>query len=524
VTESEPQYPPPSAPPTQPARAVAENFSDGEWHRLHPATPLLRGGIAFIAILGVIIVNLRDVAIEIIFGGDGFGDEYDPITFILEHDYLGWVVLAIIGGLVLTIVGFYLSWRMHTFRITDELVEVRSGILFRTHRRGRLDRIQGINIVRPFLARLFGAAKLEVTVAGQDANIPLAYLGSTAADDLRRQILFLASGQSGARGAVPTTGGAAGVVEQRLNEFLAPELDPNLATPESVVKMHPGRLAGSLLLSGLTISIIIAAVVATVIIVRTGEAFFLFGFVPAIIGVGSFYVSRVTRSLRYSIASTPDGVRVGFGLLTTSNETLPPGRIHAVQVMQPLLWRPAGWWQIQINRASSSSAQGAAGQANTTILPVGTMADVRRVLELVLPLMVDPESIDLLERGLTSKGGDDGFVNSPKRAAPIRWFSWRRNGFALTDSAVLLRRGAIWRELIVVPTARMQSVALSRGPLLRRMRLATVRLHTVAGPVSARLGAIDEQVAVEFFGDVAAGAIAAGTADTTHRWRRDETP
>jgi putative membrane protein len=207
-----------------------------------------------------------------------------------------------------------------------------------------------------------------------------------------------------------------------------------------------------------------------------------------------------------------------------SNETLPPGRIHAVQVMQPLLWRPAGWWQIQINRASSSSAQGAAGQANTTILPVGTMADVRRVLELVLPLMVDPESIDLLERGLTSKGGDDGFVNSPKRAAPIRWFSWRRNGFALTDSAVLLRRGAIWRELIVVPTARMQSVALSRGPLLRRMRLATVRLHTVAGPVSARLGAIDEQVAVEFFGDVAAGAIAAGTADTTHRWRRDETP
>ncbi len=158
-----------------PAEALPSGrLADGEWHRLHPATPLLRGGIAFVAILGVIIVNLRDVAIEIIFGGDGFGDEYDPITYIIEHDYLGWILLAIIGGLILTILGFFLSWRMHTFRITGELVEVRSGILFRTHRRGRLDRIQGINIVRPFLARLVGAAKLEITVAGEDANIPLA--------------------------------------------------------------------------------------------------------------------------------------------------------------------------------------------------------------------------------------------------------------------------------------------------------------------------------------------------------------
>lgn len=509
------------------AVSTSADLADGRWHRLHPATPLLRGGIAFIAILGVIVVNLRDVAIEIVFGGgNDWDDEYDPITFILEHDYLGFVILAIIGGLLLSILAFYLSWRMHTFRITDELVEVRSGILFRTHRRGRLDRIQGINIVRPFLARLFGAAKLEVTVAGQDANIPLAYLSSGAADELRRQILWLASGSAraesadaGAAAPAGVAGPAGSIVDQRVAELLAPELDPALAAPESVVKMHPGRLAGSLLLSGTTIVVLAAAIVATIVIVRTGEAFFLFAFVPGIIGVGSFYVNRVTRSLRYSIASTPDGVRVGFGLLSTSNETLPPGRIHAVQVMQPLLWRPAGWWQVSINRASTSSAQGAAGQANTVILPVGTLSDVRKVLELVLPLMVDEESIALLERGLVSKGGDDGFVNSPRRAAPIRWFSWRRNGFAITSSAVLLRKGAIWRELVIVPQARMQSVALAQGPLLRRLRLATVRLHTVAGPISARLGAIDETVAVRFFQDAAAEAIAAGTADRSHRWR-----
>ena len=492
-------------------------LADGGWHRLHPATPLLKGGIAFVAILGVILVNLRDVVINTVIGGRD--EEFDPFVWIIEHDYAALIILAIIGGLLLFIAGFYVSWRMHTFRITDEQVEVRSGILFRTNRRGRLDRIQGINIVRPFLARLFGAAKLEINVAGQDANVQLAYLGSAAADELRREILLLASGtQSEASGdrAESTSGGLIG---KRVNELLAPELDRTAVAPESVVQMHLARLIGSILLSGFTVVVIGGIIAAVIVIGRTGEYFFLLGAVPTAIGLFSYYISKFTRSLRYSIAATPDGVRVGFGLLSTSNETLPPGRIHAVLVSQPLLWRPFGWWEIKINRAASSSAQGAAGQAQTTILPVGNLSDVRKVLQLVLPGIVDPQSIQLLERGLTSTGGDDGFVNAPRRAAVIRWFSWRRTGFAITPDTVLLRRGAIWRELVVVPQARMQSASLSQGPLLRRLRLASVRLHTVAGPVDARLGAIDETHAVQFFEDIAQAAIRSAGSDTSHRWR-----
>ena len=491
-------------------------LADGEWHRLHPATPLLKGGIALIAILGVIIVNLRDVFINIVIGG-GPGDEFDPFVWIIEHDYAGLIVLAIVGGLLLFIAGFYVSWRMHTFRITDEQVEVRSGILFRTNRRGRLDRIQGINIVRPFLARLVGAARLEISVAGQDANVQLAYLGSAAADELRREILLLASGT--APEALDGAGASRTSARVIVNDLLAPELPADAAPPESVVQMHLGRLIGSLVLSGFTVFLLAVIAAFIWVTVTTREYFFLFGFVPAIIGMGSYYISKFTKSLRYSIASTPDGIRVGFGLLSTSNETLPPGRIHAVEVTQPLFWRPTGWCEIKINRASHSSAKGAAGQANTTILPVGNLADVRKVLELVLPGLIDPESIALLERGLTSKGGDDGFTNSPSRARIIRWFSVRRNGFAIVPGAVLLRRGAIWRTLVVVPAARMQSVALHQGPVLRRLRLAGLRLHTVAGPVMPYLGAIDAEAAVKAFGDISTTAVASAVADTSHRWR-----
>lgn len=517
---------PVAAPTVEAARAAAvTDFADGEWHRLHPATPLFRGGIAFIAIIGIVISNLRERVIELFVGGSPQAErefEGDPIDFIVQQNLVLAALGVTLGVLLLCVLGFWLSWRMHTFRITDEVVEVRSGILFRTNRKGRLDRIQGINIARPIVPRLFGAAKLEISVAGNDANVPLSYLGSRDADALRRDILTLASGarREAAPDAPAAAGGAAGLIETRVGELLGPELDPSLVTePASVVRMNPGRLIGSTLLSETTIVLVAIIVGLVVTVVTTGELFAIIGVLPAVLGIGGFLVTRITRSLRYSIAATPDGVRVGFGLLSTTNETLPPGRIHSVKVSQPLLWRPFGWWQIAVNRASRSSAQGAAGQQQTTILPVGDLRDVQAVLGLLLPEVATDELQPVIERGMTSSGGDDGFVNSPKRARWLRWFSQRRNGFAVLEPAVLLRTGAIWRALTIVPFPRMQSVAVRQGPLLRRLDLAAVAVHTVAGPITPAIGAVDRDAALALFEAVAAAAIRTAQADTTHRWR-----
>lgn len=515
-----------AAPTVEAARAAAvTDFADGDWHRLHPATPLFRGGIAFIAIIGLVVSNLRERLIQFFVGGSaraGGNIEDDPIDFIIQHELVLVVLGGTLGVLLLCVLGFWLSWRMHTFRITDEAVEVRSGILFRTNRKGRLDRIQGINIARPIVPRLFGAAKLEISVAGDDANVPLSYLGSRAADALRRDILTLASGarREAASDAPAAAGGAAGLIESRVGELLAPELDPGLvAEPASVVRMRPGRLIGSTLLSETTIILVAVVIGLIVTVITTGRTLAIIGVLPVVLGIGGFLVTRITRSLRYSIAATPDGVRVGFGLLSTTNETLPPGRIHSVKVSQPLLWRPFGWWQIAVNRASRSSAQGAAGQQQTTILPVGDLRDVQAVLGLLLPEVATDELRPVIERGMTSAGGDDGFVNSPKRARWLRWFSQRRNGFAVLGPAVLLRTGAIWRALTIVPFARMQSVAVRQGPLLRRLDLAAVAVHTVAGPITPAIGAVDRDAALALFDAVAAAAIRTAQADTTHRWR-----
>ena len=514
----------------------ADAFIDGQWHRLHPATPFLRGGLGVVAVAAVIVANLREQLLRFLFP-ENFCDADreicfpdDPLVELANSGNLVLVLLAAAAILVVVVGAFWLSWRMHAFRITDDVLEVKSGILFRTHRQGRLDRIQGINVTRPLLARIFGAARLEVTVAGQDANIQLAYLGGATADALRREVLRLASGARAVPSAEATAAavasGSTSLIDRRIGELTAPELDPDLAAPASVVRMSPGRLVASTLLSGALIWLL-APIVAVAIVLGSTSAgadvwvaapVLVVSVLPAAIGAVSFMVNRVVKSLRFSIAATPDGIRVGYGLLSTTNETLPPGRVHSISVSQSLFWRPFDWWEVKVNRAGQSTSQGASGRQNTTILPVGTRDDAFRVLELIVPALEHDELRALVSEGLGRGAADDGYTSSPRRAAVLRWFSWRRNGFALSEAAVLLRRGAIWRELVIIPAARVQSTSVRQGPLLRSLALASVHVHTVAGPVSTQIGALDRGRAEQLFQDAARVSVRAGVADRSDHW------
>jgi len=532
--------PPPPAPPSHGNAAAAAPLTDGEWHRMHPLTPLLKGGIFLIVILGYVLNSLRDQLVEFFIpGGGGPQDDGDPVRYVYEHGVVGWVLLGIVVVLVVLIGLFYLSWRMHEFRVTGEIVEVRSGVLFRTNRKARLDRIQGINISRPLVPRIFGTAKLEIAQAGNDANVQLAYLGTKAADDLRQRILVLASGAKDEE-----SGGAArrsnGALQDRVDEIFSPELDPAAVRATRIVKVHPGRLIASMLLSGTTVFILLAVAAMIVSVALTDEYGILFGLFPAVIGAGGYYVRKFSRSLQYTIAETRDGIRIGFGLVSTSNETLPPGRIHAVSVAQPLLWRPFGWWDVRINRATNAG-NGASNnqQVSSIVLPVGTARDVREVLDIILPGLVgtavagpaasqeelregSSEAVNVVDDSLTTTGDRGGFVHSPRRGAWLRPFAFRRNGYRFVPGAVLLRLGAVWRSLVIVPLPRVQSVKVSQGPLERALRLASVHVQTVQGPVSARVGALDARDAQRLWSDTAERAVEAAAVDTSHRWRERE--
>lgn len=521
--------------PAPPQELVRSPLSDGEWHRLHPLTPLLRGGLFLVVVIGIVIANLRDRLLFLFlpwFAPDlpaeeleDFEGSGDPIDFIIANElYLvaGLVVLAVLLALIAV---FYTSWRFHTFRITDDDVEVRSGILFRTQRRAPLDRVQGVNLIRPMIARLLGMAKLEVVGAGTDANVKLEYLSTANAEAVRADILRLASGRrlADARAAAPGARTRMGALSDTVSRGITGLIDGDeapVAAPESVVSIPVVRLIVSHVVSPSTVGLLfaIAAIVTGSI---TATPWLLFGMVPAVIGFVAYWIRSILRSLRYSIAPTPDGVRITFGLLTTITEIVPPGRVHAVEVTQSILWRGFGWWSIRINRLSGRSLSDANTDQFTTVLPVGTIADVEQVLQLLLPDVPPDEWPLIVREGVLGPEQADAFTVTPRRARIIRPLSWRRNGYRLTPDLLLLRRGVVWRKLAILPLARMQSLALHQGPVDRRLGVASARVHTVSGPVDAALGAIDRDRALQLFADASAGAVRAASVDRSHRWAEE---
>ncbi|GEK81141.1 PH domain-containing protein [Agrococcus baldri] len=514
----QPQQAPPPAPQRPDARAKAAELVDGEWHQLHPATPLLRGGLSLIIFAGVLFSIFRDRLIGL-FVPDEFGSEWEQDAFgDFVVDQLLWVALGVIGLVLVLVALFWVGWRVHRFRITGDAVEVQQGIFVKKHRRAPLARIQGINIQKPWFARLFGACKFEIQQAGNDSNVDLNYLSTSVADALRYEILNRASGRSTAdsqRLAAERQQAAGGVV----NEFLHPDAEISNVAPDSLVRIPVGRIVASSLLDGWIVWAVLYVVGTLVVIFGFQQWWAVFAILPAAIAFFAAGMRSLGAKLRYSIAATPDGIRLAYGLASTTTEILPPGRIFALQVKQPLLWRPFGWWQVTFTRAGkmSSDGSGSGGQNQQManyLLPVGDLRDVRTVIGLVLPELAQSSLID---QGVLGQAPDD-FVVSPPRARAFRWFSVRRNGFHVHPAAFLLRHGRIWRSMHLVPGARVQSVAMQQGPIYGMARLARVQFHVPGSVLSPSIGALDQQDAATLFEHATRTVKVAIDTDASESW------
>ena len=260
-----------------------------------------------------------------------------------------------------------------------------------------------------------------------------------------------------------------------------PSSTRSLAPPESVVHLPLGRVIASTLLGGSTVwAIILVAII--VVGVSTGQLWVLFSFVPAAIGLVSYVWSRITKSLRYSIAGTPDGVRIGHGLLSTGNQTIPPGRIHAIEANQWILWRPFGWWSIRINVAGQSVSAGNEAAQRTLVLPVGTVADVHRVLALLLP-----------DCRCGRRSARRRRPRRPRRRrrilaharAGLPGCARSRGGASGGPPPTASRSSGGGGCCAASRSCRSRACSPSRsasGPIQRMLRLASVRIHTVTGP------------------------------------------
>jgi putative membrane protein len=307
--------------------------ADDGWSRLHPLTPLLRGGRSVLVLLALVgQQGLRSAGPEAVLG-----------------------VLAV--GVPLAVAFGWLAWRAMRYRLTDTELQVESGVLTTRSRRVPLARLQSVDVVRPLFARFLGLAELrmEVVGGGAGAEAPLSYLSEDDAEALRIRLLQLASGREAA---------GAGVPEE----------------PQRVLVVVPGGpLVWSTLLGA---PVQVVAVVVPVLAIGALPGLLL-GAAPLLFGVGSFAVRRVLTEYGFTVAEAADGLRLQQGLLDTRSSTIPPGRVQTVRVTQPLLWRPFDWVRVEVDVAGY--AAGGDQQLTTgALLPVAPRELAERLVARVL--------------------------------------------------------------------------------------------------------------------------------------------
>jgi putative membrane protein len=416
-------------------------MNDG-WRRLHPLSPLVRSGRAVLAVLALAGLSSSGLI------GTG--------TAARSWDL---ALVAVVAG------GAVVNWLVTRWKVDGATLRIETGLLRRDSRQLPIARIQAVDLVRPFLARMLGLAELRVRLAGSgDADARLAYLTEQGAETLRARLLAAHHG-----------------------------LDPATPEPaESVVTSVPtGRLAGSALLpAALLAAVAVAAGAVTASLAPGGLLAIGAPLAWWLIICGMIAWRRVSTQYAFTVAVSPDGVRIRRGLLGTVAETIPVPRIQAVRMIEPLLWRPLHWCRLEVDvagRPGRDQPEGS-GAVRKALLPVGRPDEARRLLAITLPAAHSWPALS----------------KPPRRAwwkAPLSYhFLAARHDGTLAVAVV----GRLRRETTWVPLAKAQSVRLVQGPLQRGLGLATVHLDAAGRRVRAEFRERRQEEARSLVGELAA--------------------
>jgi putative membrane protein len=356
------------------------------------------------------------------------------------------VIDAVLFVVLLTLA--IVSWLVTRWRVDKRTLRIETGLLRRSSKRFPLAQLQAIDVVQPGAARVLGLAELRLRLAGGAGDQGrLAYLPQPAAVDLRARLLALAHGLA----------------------------DDVPEPPERVLLwVPPARLLASMALSGF--GIVITALIVTVIVLAVVSAHTL----GVVVGAGFAAIAALATSTwrqfngayELTVAEAPDGLRLRSGLIETTAETIPFGRVQAVRLTEPLMWRPWHWCKLEVDVAGRQRGRRenrAQARQLRAVLPVGSRQEADRLLSQILLAVPIP---------------DRRPPNSARFKSPLsyHWLCWGRDDRCVVTVSGRLRRVTHW-----VPLAKVQSLRVVEGPVQRRLGLATLHLDTAGRAIDAAL-------------------------------------
>lgn len=452
-------YAPVPPPPPPPVR-----FSVGT-HRLHWATAPLRA-------FAIMIVYFVLLGFPLLFTRTQSGASISLSASVL----LRFLIASVVAGVIAVGAGLW-GWLGLRFWVEGDDLVVQNGLLRRAVRRIPLSRIQAIDVVRPLVTRVFSLAEVRVELAGgEQSEIAFRYLGRRAAQDLRAELLARAAGLPGH----------------------TPE------APERPVYRVPfGTLLAGLMLRLPAMATFLLLIFSLVFLIAFQEAGMLAVALPALLGLIRAVIAPMVMYANFTVAVSPDGVRLRYGLLETRMQTVPPGRVQAVSVVEPSIWRGLGWARLDVTVAGYAGERQA---LSSTLLPAAPRQVAAQLVSLVFP-GTNVDAVPLLPASGRGMAVD------------------RADGAGTDDVIFVSRHGWLCRRTDVIAHARAQSVRLTVNPVQRLLKLATV--HVDAPPGLVQVAAADREVgearAIVESTAMRARSARATSGDTTH-WATRQKP
>lgn len=447
-----------------------------EPRRLHPAT---------------LIVRWLRVVPQMLFAGVGVGAA--ARNGGAERFLLFAGLFALLG-----VVFAFLYWWRFRYTLGPSEIVIEKGLLNRQRRVIPFDRVQDIAIEQRLLARLTGTAKVKIETGGaakDEGNLEVIALADAHA--LRDFI------RGGARAATPEVG---------------PKPEAPASPPEEPVlfAMDLKRL----LVSGLFgFSLIFLAAISAAVqqLDQIGLVEWEDWFTPeragaatqfmsvrlglglaalvVLLGVIAGIVRTVMRDFGFRLTRTEAGLRRKRGLFTLSEVVIPIRRTQVALIESGLIGRALGWHRLSFQTLGADRKEGGVQVAApfarmAEILPILAEAGFpppppraafrgapkRALLRKIAPYILIAAPLTLAAFLFDIRAGiGAGGMTLLAVAAALRW---RTQGHAGDERAFYLMSGLLKRRLWLMPHEKVQTISVSRGPIQRPLRLATLIVDT----------------------------------------------
>lgn len=415
-----------------------------QYQHVHRLTPLLRLWSVILALIAAFALNVNMAALRDIFAfitGEHRGEALRDTALALAGFIAVCAVVWLVSGL---------WWRRMGYRLGAEELSLRRGLLSVQLRTARYDRTQAVDVVEPVIARLFRLAAVRVeTAGGQSSVIEIAYLKKSDAEALRDDILARVHG-------APTPAATDTDIDATAADATSAHTPAATAEEPALVPEIP--IARSLIAAALrTSTLFLVGFLILVVVTRLPLSTAL----PILVGLIPNVWNVLDSSWRYTARTDGEVLNITYGLADRRRQSIRLDRIHAVQITQPFLWRPLGWYEVRVSVAGYGASASGKASGSTRILPVGTLAQARQFL----PADAAPT------------------YASPARAKWVSPLDYRQQTVALTGDYVIVRNGRLNRRVKAIHTSHIQELTYRRGPISQALGLATVGLDLVQGPV-----------------------------------------